>query len=224
MLRILLLLLSILISPPVCAQSSHTSLFVKKVEEFSIFPAEQPNNAIYRDGKLLLQRPSVQWGNLIKVKDTESWLVSGIDVKGKYHGHLILNEKDKLVMTNQGYGVFDILKEETGILKIYRTHKGLLEIIKSNYKSVRSPTASPTHLVFAHIRDSRKNRNKQIFEFRLHLIRHDSSEIKSLKLYPQDESPKLEMEWVGKSKIQIRYHNGKTETFDLKKYASTFFD
>ena len=98
-----------------------------------------------------------------------------------------------------------------------------MEVIKTKYKSVRSPTASPTHLVFAHIRDSRKERKKQIFEFRLHLIRHDSTEIKSLKLYPKDESAKLEMEWIDKSKIQIRYHNGKTETFDLKKYAPTLF-
>ena len=97
------------------------------------------------------------------------------------------------------------------------------EVIKTKYKSVRSPTASPTHLVFAHIRDSRKELKKQIFEFRLHLIRHDSTETKSLKLYPKDESAKLEMEWIDKSKIQIRYHNGKTETFDLKKYAPTLF-
>ncbi len=150
-------------------------------------------------------------------------MASGIDEEGKYHGHLLLNENDKLAMTNQGYGVYDILKKETGILEIYRTYNDKLEIIKTKYKSVRSPTASPTHLVFAHIRDSRKERKKQIFEFRLHLIRHDSTEIKSLKLYPKDESAKLEMEWLDKSKIQIRYHNGKTETFDLKKYAPTLF-
>ena len=222
--QIFLFLLLILLCSPVFAQSSHALLFVKTVEEFSIFPAEQPNNALYRNGKLLLQSPSVQWLNLIEVKDTVSWLVLGIDEEGKYHGHLLPNKNDKLVMNNNGYGVFDILDEETGILKIYRTYKGRLEIIKSKYKSVRSPTASPTHLVFAHIRDSRKKRNKQIFEFRLHLIRHDSSEVKSLKLYPQDESAKLEMEWVDQSKIQIQYHNGKTEIFDLKKYAPTLFD
>jgi hypothetical protein len=221
--QILLLFVSILLSPSVFAESSHASLFVKTVEKFSIFPEEQPNNAVYRDGKLLLKSPSVQWLDLIQIKDTESWLVSGIDEEGKYNGHLLLNEKDKLAMTNQGYGVYDILKEETGILEIYRTHKGQLEIIKTKYKSVRSPTASPTHLVFAHIRDSRKERNKQIFEFRLHLIRHDSTEIKSLKLYPKDESAKLEMEWIDKSIIQIRYHDGKSETFDLKKYAPILF-
>ncbi|MDG2198216.1 MAG: hypothetical protein P8O70_15315 [SAR324 cluster bacterium] len=221
--RILLLLVSIFFCPPVFAESSHASLFVKTVEEFSIFPGEQPNNTVYRDGKLVLQSPSVQWLDLIQIKGTDSWLVSGIDEEGKYQGHLLLNEKDKLVMTNQGYGVYDILKQETGILEIYRTHKGQLEIIKTKYKSVRSPTASLTHLVFAHIRDSRKERNKQIFEFRLHLIRHDSIEIKSLKLYPKDESAKLEMDWIDKSKIQIRYHDGKTKTFDLKKYAPTLF-
>jgi hypothetical protein len=221
--RILLFLLSILLCPSVFAESSHASLFVKTVAEFSIFPREHPNNAIYRNGKLLLQSPSVQWLDLIQIEDTDSWLVSGIDEEGKYHGHLLLNEDEKVVMTNQGYGVYDILKEGTGILEIYRTHKDQLEIIKTKYKSVRSPTPSPTHLVFAHIRDSRKERNKQIFEFRLHLIRHDSTEIKSLKLYPKDESAKLEMEWVDKTKIQIRYHNGKTETFDLKNYAPTLF-
>mgnify|MGYP007000108197 len=68
---------------------------------------------------------------------------------------LLPNKNDKLVMNNNGYGVFDILDKETGILKIYRTYKGRLEIINSKYKSVRSPTASTTHLVFAHIRDSR---------------------------------------------------------------------
>jgi len=110
--RILLFLLSILLCPPVFAESSHASLFVKTVEEFTIFPKEQPNNAVYRDGKLLLQSPSVQWLDLIQINDTESWLVSGIDEEGKYHGHLLLNEKDKLAMTNQGYGVYDILKEK----------------------------------------------------------------------------------------------------------------
>ena len=221
--RIVLFLLSILLCPSVFAETSHASLFVKTVEEFSIFPAEQQNNGVYRDGKLLLQSPSVQWLDLIQIKYTDTWLASGIDEDGKYHGHLLLNENDKLAMTNQGYGVYDILKKETGILEIYRTHKSKLEVIKTKYKSVRSPTASPTHLVFAHIRDSRKERKKQIFEFRLHLIRHDSTETKSLKLYPKDESAKLEMEWIDKSKIQIRYHNGKTETFDLKKYAPTLF-
>ena len=120
--RILLFLLSILLCPSVFAESSHASMFVKTVEEFSIFPAEQPNNGVYRDGKLLLQSPSVQWLDLIQVKDTDSWLASGIDEEGKYYGHLLLNENDKLAMTNQGYGVYDILKKETGILEIYRTH------------------------------------------------------------------------------------------------------
>ncbi|MGB0707925.1 MAG: hypothetical protein ACPGTI_12030, partial [bacterium] len=132
--RILLFLLSIFLCPSVFAESSHASLFVKTVEEFSIFPADQPNNGVYRDGKLLLQSPSVQWLDLIQVKDTDSWLASGIDEEGKYHGHLLLNENDKLAMTNQGYGVYDILKKETGILEIYRTHKDKLEIIKTKYK------------------------------------------------------------------------------------------
>ena len=162
--RIFLFLLSILLCSPAFAQSSHALLFVKRVEEFSIFPAEQPNNGLYRNGKLLLQRPSVKWVSLIEVKDTVSWLVSGMDEEGKYHGHLLLNKKDKLVMNNKGYGVFDILDKKTGILKIYRIYKGRLEIINSKYKSVRSPTASATHLVFAHIRDSRKKRNKQMFD------------------------------------------------------------
>ena len=109
--RILLFLLLILLCPPAFAESTHASLFVKTVGEFSIFPGEQPNNAVYRDGKLLLQSPSVQWLDLIQVKGTDSWLASGIAEEGKYHGHLLLNEKDKLVMTNQGYGVYDILKE-----------------------------------------------------------------------------------------------------------------
>ena len=116
--RILLLFVSILLSPSVFAESSHASLFVKTVEKFSIFPEEQPNNAVYRDGKLLLKSPSVQWLDLIQIKDTESWLVSGIDEEGKYNGHLLLNEKDKLAMTNQGYGVYDILKEEINLATI----------------------------------------------------------------------------------------------------------
>ena len=41
-----------------------------------------------------------------------TWLASGIDEEGKYHGHLLLNENDKLAMTNQGYGVYDILKKK----------------------------------------------------------------------------------------------------------------
>ena len=133
--RILLFLLSILLSPPVFAESSHASLFVKTVEEFSIFPAEQQNNGVYRDGKLLLQSPSVQWLDLIQIKDTDTWLASGIDEEGKYHGHLLLNENDKLVMNNQGYGVYDILKKETGILEIYRTHKHKFQV-DSNSKRI----------------------------------------------------------------------------------------
>ena len=119
--QILLFLLSIFLCPSVFAESSHASLFVKTVEEFSIFPAEQPNNGVYQDGKLLLQSPSVQWLDLIQVKDTDSWLASGLDEEGKYHGHLLLNENDKLAMTNQGYGVYDILKEEPGFLKFTGT-------------------------------------------------------------------------------------------------------
>ena len=126
--QIFLFLLLILFCSPVFAQSSHALLFFKTVEEFSIFPAEQPNNALYRNGKLLLQSPSVQWVNLIEVKDTVSWLVLGIDEEGKYLGHLLPNKNDKLVMNNNGYGVFDILDEETGILKIYRTYKMLKNI------------------------------------------------------------------------------------------------
>ena len=55
--QIMLFLLSILLCPPVFAESSHASLFVKTVEEFTIFPKEQPNNAVYRDGKLHYKAP-----------------------------------------------------------------------------------------------------------------------------------------------------------------------
>ena len=89
----------------------------KRSRNSQFFPAEQQNNGVYRDGKLLLQSPSVQWLDLIQIKDTDTWLASGIDEEGKYHGHLLLNENDKLAMTNQGYGVYDILKKETGILR-----------------------------------------------------------------------------------------------------------
>jgi hypothetical protein len=224
MLRTFLLLLTVLLGPTAIAQSSHAELFVKTIGEFSIFPAEQTNNAVYRQGKLLVKRPSVRWLDLHKVRDSESWLVSGMDDNGKYYSHLILKDKDKIEMSNQGYGVFEIFNKEKGIREIYRMYQGKLETVKSKYKSIRSPTSSATHLVFAHIRDSRKERKKQIFEFRLHLIRHDSKKVKSLKLYPRNESAKLNMVWVDKTKIQIRHHNGKTETFDLQKYAPALFD
>ena len=204
-------------------QNSQTQQFAQVREKFVIFPVGQSDNALYQNGVIVERAGKKTFLDLIRVDGTPAWLLVERTEESVLEGKILFDKANDLRLGPAGYGVFEVRNVANGRRQIFRTYQGQLESLMGEYKSVRNPVASATHLIFAHIRDSWRSRGGRTYEFQLHLMRHSDPEFVRLELFPQDTTPLLQMEWLDESRLRLRYANRKTETFDLKRYAPQLF-
>lgn len=190
---------------------------------FLVFPENRPGNAVYRDNDLLFSQEDTTVLDVLRLPGTSNFMYlvrqsDGILTMGAY----VKGGGPKPRVTPVGVAIFHAVLIIDGVVykKMYRTvEEKILDLLPSS-KTADGPTPGGPGVLFYHVESASTGEagDNSIFGLRLHLALPEEERLRNLDYPILNRLPRVDMDWIDGSRIEIRLADGRTEVLSISQF------